>query len=681
MKKIPTLASNERLKMRMRSVANSFTKTDRILTGDRSIKVLALDNGTARQHGLTLNSSTPGFSSYPNIVLNVSAFDEVGKTSTLVGLLGLNYHELSHLMFTPREFKQRLVQEHGSIWGFAFNLLEDQRIESFFTALYEPAGKFFTETFIRFILSDDKNWPYAFTQSYGRGFLPLDIRQELEARFVRPDLIDEVKDVIDSYKRLKSWDQSRVNSKARKIIYRMVKIIQEINPPKYSDCGGGDAQENGTVDEEREDEARKKDAKRQRKEERTGEDQSNFWEEDDEDEEGSGDDSDSEDDEDDSNGVGSDAGEDDDDSEFEDSGNEDDADSDGSSDSDGSEESSTSDQDGSMEAGADDSGADGDSSDDEDDGSASEPQEQGSDGAGGSDSITEPEFDDDELKDYLDEISEAIENDQNVQSEIGRLHTAMNDNTNIDVIDFGAAGYREIPASAEVISSVSKVQQQFRRLWADVEPGWKYGSDIGKLNTYRAMLDPENYDEMFDEWDEGREQDTGLEVFISLDISISMQGQEIVLASEAMYALKRGLDEIDAKVTVVGFHYWTEGLFDRNKKAGRMVPVWDMGGSTQPAHSIKLARSVLTASPMPNKLFVIITDGDWLNSDENGNHIGLPELIETVPGTRMYVGVGASASNPASQRKFHVQANVTNPMDIVPLVEKTVQKMIESRVY
>jgi hypothetical protein len=207
-------------------------------------------------------------------------------------------------------------------------------------------------------------------------------------------------------------------------------------------------------------------------------------------------------------------------------------------------------------------------------------------------------------------------------------------------------------------------------------------------------MEPDNMDEWFDEWDEGRETDLGLEAVVLLDLSTSMQGAEIKLASEAMWVLKRGLDEIDAKVTVLGFHSFTVGLFDRNKTVGREVPHWsELRAATQPAHALRVARTILSVSEMPNKFLAVITDGGWHTGDNgvlgdgspsgpwNGPQADYPALLDAIPAFKMYVGVGSGGAmnNEEAQQHFHVRASVGDPMGVVPLVERTVNQMIQAR--
>jgi cobalamin biosynthesis protein CobT len=293
--------------------------------------------------------------------------------------------------------------------------------------------------------------------------------------------------------------------------------------------------------------------------------------------------------------------------------------------------------------------------------------------------IPDPEFDDEELEEYLDEIIEAVHEDDSVIEEIDRITDAMNDPANIDVIDFGEARFKPQRVGVQTAAVVEQVTHGFRRLYADVEPGWNYGSDVGKLNIGRVISDPDNYDEHFDEWDEGREIEAGLEVFISLDTSGSLSVQQLGLASEAMYIIKRACDDVEANVTVVGFDATTRGLYRRDERASTTEwPFWiEQGGDTQPAHSFHLARSVLSRSSMLNKLFVVITDGGWgMHNLETGGHDDFNELIPSIPGTKVYVGVDSGGANKQWAKFFDFMKEIHNPMDIVPLIDMVITDMI-----
>lgn len=672
----------DREKMRLRSLAQVFNKTNRILTGNRSI-VVGYANPNNPTHLSFIKRGVPGWSSFPHIVINADAFSNFKEARTLVALLGLNYHELSHLMFTPRLNEFRPHQQ------MAFNILEDQRIESFFTARYQPAGKYFTEMVVRFYVEDQEAWSSAFMFTYGRSFLPLEIRQEFEDRFALPHRVDEVKDLINKYKAFRSYHFKSRPRMVHAVISRFHEILEELNGETGRDFSnsGNDCQSvqnDGEVDKDAEKDAQQKDRRRQEKEEKTGEDQSGFWEEEEDEEDGASGESDGDNEEsehspteDDDEGQG-DSGE----SEVDDDADSSDGDDSGSDGGDEQSDEGSGDEDGNSGG---DSGSEDSVDDDPDDG-----EEMGR-GQGGS-GIFE---DDHDFEDYLQDVVDAVEEDDDVRGEVQNIKASMDDLGNIDVIDFGKSTYTEEIPSPIASASLNKVAQEYRRLYAEVEPGWLYGSNVGRLNVDRAMRDPDNYEEMFDEWDEGREHEVGLEVVIACDLSGSMGARLnynepttlVDRASEALWVIKRALDEVDAKVTVLGFHQSTFGLFSRDEKANKTFwPRWtDLGGDTLPAQSMVLARRILTTSSMPNKLFIIITDGQLgTMNPETFKQENLGELMDTIPGHKMYVGLGSAPSyagygNSDVTQRCDVSTNIQDPSGLVILTKNLVTKMLLAR--
>lgn len=676
----------DRLIMRRRLLANVFTTTDRILTGDRSLKVTMLDKNSTPGFAVP---NAPAFSQYPDIYIQGEGFGDLAKAETVVALLGANYHELCHIMFTPRLFKQQFMSDQMQL--MAYRILEDQRIESMFTALYEPAGKYFTQMFISIYVGDPTTYESAFLVSYGRSYLPKEIRDEFESRFERQDLIARSKKHIDDYKKYVSEDFA--GTAPANTVKNFARVLRELSKVPPTECDSSD-QENGEVSDQ-EQEATDKENERRRRERKTGEDQSNFWDEDedddeDEDEEDEGEDSegsspgeDSEDD-DDEGDAGSDGGSEDDNDGDEDSDDADDQDGEGGeADSENQEEESSS---GGSDADSDsDSDEDGDASDSGMGEGESEPgdSDDESDGVGETPGeMDESAFTDEELKDYLDEIIDAVNEDEAVEQEVSRIQEAINDRGSIDVVDFGKAAFDIRPVSASMTMEATRISEELRRLYAEVEPGWKYGSDVGKLNVGRAML-TDDPDEIFDEWDEGREQDVGLEVVISVDISGSMNGREIESASIALWAIKRGLDDTESHVTVLGFGEGTVGLMERNEKVDwGNYKRWDAPGySTVPAGNFHLARRVLQASEMPNKLFVILTDGGWASYDDDGTYLDdvqMGNLIDEIPGTKMYLEIGGG-SNAAMREHFDVAWDMKSPDGLAEIVRLAVVNMLSRR--
>jgi len=95
---------------------------------------------------------------------------------------GIAYHELSHILWTPRKnhkpLKDISTHEQRSIW----NLLEDQRIESLFVARYRPAIPYFTQIVLEYAIANNNvNLPssqvFSWLLLHGRKYIDPEIRE------------------------------------------------------------------------------------------------------------------------------------------------------------------------------------------------------------------------------------------------------------------------------------------------------------------------------------------------------------------------------------------------------------------------------------------------------------------------------------------------------------------------
>jgi len=682
----------DRLRTRMNALASTFAKTDRILTGRRDVDVKM--TSTRNTH-----VSAPGFSDGRTIYINTDLFDKLGSMTTLVRLLGLNYHELCHIIFTPRVGTVLREQLKAENLGLVFNILEDQRIESQFVALYGPSAKYFTEMVVKFFVENEKTWDMAHLYVHGRRFLPREVREEFSKRFCGTDVQKrEAEKLIMEFRRLdlasasSSYIDDPINAQVIGICRKFRKILRAAanmsesgapNPMHSIDesgRGGCADQHNGSPSESISQQAKERsdeEDERQDEEEANGEDGSGFWDdiEDDDDEEEDDDDLDEN-----KNGGDEDASasesedEDDDDEESSSSGedHEDDEDDDASNGTDERSNNLDDEEDYDSDSPGDESGEGSTTDSSDDDGDV----EQGSDahGNGG-----EP-LDDGEFRSTLENILDAVESSAVVKNDIRQIEQAINDPDAFDLDEELQSAWKRNP-EPHIVSAAIATEREFTRLHAELQPGWKYGSDIGRLNVQRA-ISSDDYDDIFDEWDEGREQEAGLEVVIALDVSGSMSGQNIVDACNALWVIKRACDQIDATVSVNSFGAQTRVLFRRGDKVDRgLVPYFDANEpDTCPGQSFRNARRILSQTKRPNRLFVIITDGRWspYNREKPGSASeDLDELIRTIPGTKMLFGIGLASSNPYADR-FDVVQDVKNASQIAPLMKVAISSMLKN---
>lgn len=176
---------------RMKALGSVYQLADSVLSGEKvTVNV-----------GRAAHSRIPAWTTGSEIFINTSAIGAEDFDS-IVRMHGLNFHELSHVLYTPRA-GTKLAQyciENGLM--SAFNLLEDQRIESMLTAKYPSTAPWLTAAVMRWVVED----PQALSRGYlfvrGRRYLPGDLRGLMRQMFERRDLLPDVDRVIDSYRRL-----------------------------------------------------------------------------------------------------------------------------------------------------------------------------------------------------------------------------------------------------------------------------------------------------------------------------------------------------------------------------------------------------------------------------------------------------------------------------------------------
>jgi hypothetical protein len=193
--------------------------------------------------------------------------------------------------------------------------------------------------------------------------------------------------------------------------------------------------------------------------------------------------------------------------------------------------------------------------------------------------------------------------------------------------------------------------RELAHIRADFDPGWVRKSDQGKLNVRDYMMGAD-FDEAFDQWDQGMEEATDIECVILLDNSGSMDTM-ITPAYEAMWAIKRALDSIDASTTVIQYGSWGNYLYQAHEKA--MVKMTtarrEGGGSTNPLSSLRKTSEILQHSSRAIKMMLMITDGQWAN----------PSACEQVIATLRNNGVvtGFVYLQPADTPEIYIQRDET----------------------
>lgn len=556
----------------------------------------------------------------------------------VAGVLGLNYHEISHILYSPSPGGSPLVtrlkyraKERDVPFGVLFmlaNCLEDQRIESLFTAKYGRAKHYFTVMMTTSILDMDRQqnrWGNAstlerawspFVLSMGRMYLQPDLRDGFRKAFVKayddqftvtgyPGGGEQLaKDVFAIFQQYASEDLLGTSAAQKRAGDRVADLFDLIKlaglwvpkddtghgeeaPGEHGDSMGDEFDDRPDVSDEVEDLQDDLEDEADRIEDGFGDEAEADAEADEDSEGGSG-------------GAG------------------------GSADGDDAEddESPAQPEGSSDEAGESDSG-EGDTDADAGAGEAVD----GGNGAG-SGGDTGPKSIEDLIQDALDDMASAsadsLSNDD-VREEYERLteateHTESGAEADIwgnpsENIDPYRGRNQDLTAAR---NTADRCEDVLRRLKADAGEYWVRGVDSGRRINPLKFHGRQPWDQNFwDAHEEGQEDEFNIEAVVLLDQSGSMSSN-MAEASAAVWAIHRAFAAIGGRVWVIGFSDGAYGLIRGDQHPSDKIPTFRAIGGTTPEAAVKEAMRILSSPTCADKskYLLTVTDGVWSGADE-----------------------------------------------------------------
>jgi hypothetical protein len=190
-------------------------------------------------------TDAPAFSTSDAITLNTNVLNMELDDNSLVSLHGVNYHEVSHILYTPRaqqEMSRRVWEDNLQS---AFNMLEDMRIETLLIGRYPSVRESLTKCVFEHVLGDEKTFDTAFILIRGRRYLPLDVRQSIADAFTAKYGIDATRQfaqVIDEYRELAFPDDTErglfLVSEYQRLMNEYMPSQNENGEQGASECAG-----------------------------------------------------------------------------------------------------------------------------------------------------------------------------------------------------------------------------------------------------------------------------------------------------------------------------------------------------------------------------------------------------------------------------------------------------------
>lgn len=564
------------------ALARVYQGADRILTGER----LTCRTECAGSH------MPAAWTDGAEITFNADVLGDV-DFDDIVRYHGVNFHELSHVLYTPR--KGTTLAKYVIARGYfrAFNLLEDQRIETLLTAKYRSTIPWLTAAILKWVLkSGCSDTGYLFVR--GRRYLPGTLRGALRQTFARQDLLPIVDRIIDEYRMLTfPTDYAR----AERLIEDFHALMKEVNagpvPDPHHNTG---EDEDDMVDKGRPVPVKEQRDSRDRADD--GEEETVPTLSDPEDD----DDSESE------SGFGSGDADDTDQSDADDAFGDGDSDWDADSDDEGdfADDNGSQPGDGQSDPSQSDQSFDGDDSDHGDQSSEPTTGDPGGNGAGAGegDHDRQPTLED-LVGDMLDEIMEA----KDVRDEVRRTQRLVTGADASDIIPKGK--FNPQPIEPDYVRHCNRLTKSLERLLVQAEPGWHKSEPTGRLNVRRWLRDSDPRT-AFDRWDEGVHDAVDMEVVILLDESGSMGGSTFQHAVNSMWVLKRSFDKIGASTTVITFDFESRTLYHRNDSADATTLRYSFsGGGTDPVAGLEQAERIFARTRKTQKILIVLTDGEW----------------------------------------------------------------------
>lgn len=508
-KPAPLLTADELHTVRLAQLMEVFALADSTLAG-HTVKCVP------PPMGMTMGD-TPAASARGTVYFNAEAIKDVNTADGIVKVNGLNYHELSHILFTPSQ-TNLTTRIQGEGLHEAFNVLEDQRIETLLVAMYPSVVPYFVATVAEYFVDVDvtrhgRAWPYL----YGRKYLPANMRTYFKDLAHVPGYVPsmvQMESLVDEYRLLDVHNPKNFD-RAVEIVRDYANIIgkkQQFSPFGHggaSTCASGGSGVPGT--DTQQSEANAEATKQAAKKDAAGE-----------------------------NGQGK---------------------------SDGGEA--------------------------------------GTGTSNGGAEIKDPKKD-------LKKIAQAQQGSSAVQGDIRRQREAMGSTGRKfkGALDKSASDLVAVAPTSKVAAKRFGVQLQ--KLVTDSDPGYHTHRSTGRINVQRAMQGA-SLDDVFDEWDGGKQDADSIEMVVLVDKSGSMSGIQRRV-NEIAWVLKSGTEAVgrNAQVTVLAFGSSCSTVYGPTDKAHptkfRNI---NAGGGTDPTEAIAEARRIFHLSTRAKKLVLFVTDGMW----------------------------------------------------------------------
>jgi hypothetical protein len=199
-----------------------------------SLKPVTVEVSSAPPKGGVVSWSTPN-----SIQLNTSAIGDVTEPETVASLKGLGLHETAHIMMTPPVAGTKFARalNNDSLMR-AFNVLEDQRIETHLTTLFSNVDDWLLASTAKQLSATQTEAEYQYALLAGRKYLPPEIVQAYREQFKKPELLADVDAIINEYVGL-DLASPKTHARAIELVSQFNNIIESMSDGGSEDVPDG----------------------------------------------------------------------------------------------------------------------------------------------------------------------------------------------------------------------------------------------------------------------------------------------------------------------------------------------------------------------------------------------------------------------------------------------------------
>ena len=581
--------------------------------------------------------NAPAWSNAHEITFNSNQIGELNTPRDIACIKGLNLHELSHVLFTSREGSELVDYVMENKLFQAFNALEDCRIETLFTTRYPSTIDWFTATILIHFAENQEHFNRSYPLLCGRRYLPVEIRTKSRLAYIEQQNVDELSDIVNEYRTLIFPADTE---KGKELIRRFHDLLpksgggsgghghdvslRQTNDPANADVviRISDPFGHGTRPSETIEStptSRPLNPKQQQK-------------------------------------VADKARKD--------------------SARNNNDDKELAEQLANKPV--------IDMTQEQFDSLTNSDSQSQSDSKLDSDSDSQGKSAGNELGDLLDQTINSILNDSDNFGEIREILNQISGKPTLQTNNSqmpDKSPYSELTPDMVTMQASHLFYRSLERLKSKYDPAWERYESSGRLNIGRYIRGDE-FETLFDQWNEGIEDATSISCVIALDNSGSMNGDKATNSYRAMYSIKRALDKIGAETSVFTWNSDVRTLYRADEKAGQTIRHGGTTGGTNPRDVLQVATKLLAETNKPVRILFVITDGDWDNSSLQENH----ETIERMARAGVLTAFAYIPENGESisldydsMHRCEVGAVIHNPMDLIGMANQLVHYAVTRR--